>query len=166
MARAGQGGYTYLLVLFLVAGLGLISAGVGQTWQARAQREKEAELIAVGVEMARALRHYHEHGPEAAKIWPLTLEELVRDKRFPSIERHLRRVYRDPLTGQAEWGLIREQGRIVGIHSLSEGRPFRRHALPPELGEAAEGADSYREWVFRPVLRTRAGTDPRSLPDE
>ena len=150
-----QRGYTYLLVLFLVAGLGLVMAGVGQTWQARAQREQEDELISVGVEMARALRRYYDHSPEAAKTWPASLEVLLEDRRFPTPQRHLRRLYRDPITRQAEWGLVREQDRIVGVHSLSDKRPFRKKHLPPELGDGVEGASTYREWVFRPVLRER-----------
>ncbi|MBT0962717.1 type II secretion system GspH family protein [Denitromonas iodatirespirans] len=149
--RQHEGGYTYLLVLFLVAGIGLLMAGVGQTWQARAQREKEAELLAVGAEMARALRHYHDASPEAAKTWPPDLAVLLEDRRFPEPARHLRRIYRDPMTGLAEWGLEREGGRIVGIHSLSDKAPFRRDRLPPELGDGAAEAKTVREWVFRPA---------------
>jgi len=146
-----QRGYTYLLILFLVAGLGLLSAGLGQTWQARAQRENEAELLAVGAEMARALGSYYDRSPQAAKAWPQSLEVLIEDRRFPTPQRHLRRIYRDPMTRDTEWGLVREGGRIVGIHSLSEAKPFRVHDLPPVLGEEAVNAEKYSEWVFRPV---------------
>ncbi len=158
--RAAQGGYTYLLVLFLVAGLGLVMAGVGQTWQARAQREKEDELISVGVEMARALRRYYDRSPEGAKTWPASLDVLLEDRRFPTPQRHLRRIYRDPITLQAEWGLVREQGKIVGLHSLSDKTPFRQKHLPAELGDGVEGVKTYQEWVFRPVLRQRRPTEP------
>jgi len=150
MRRGGQHGYTYLLVLFLVAGLGLLMAGLGQTWQARAQREKEAELIAIGVEMARALGSYHDRSP-GAKEWPRSLEDLVEDRRFPTPRRHLRRIYRDPITRTTDWGLVRQAGRIVGIHSMSPLMPFRFSELPPELDESAASATSYRGWVFKPV---------------
>lgn len=148
--RARQGGYTYLLVLFLIAAIGAVMAGVGQTWQARAQREKEAELIAIGVEFARALRRYQDTSPEAAPTLPQTLEVLVEDRRFPKAQRHLRRIYRDPMTGKAAWGIERGDGGITGVYSLSNKTPFKRHALPPSLGEEAKGAQSYRQWVFRP----------------
>lgn len=149
--RRRQRGYTYLLVLFLVAGIGAITAGVGQTWQARAQREKEAELIAVGVEFSRALRRYQDASPEAAQSLPKTLEVLVEDRRSPRPQRHLRRIYRDPITGKAEWGIERNDAGITGVYSLSDKTPFKRHALPPALGEGAAGAQRYRQWVFRPV---------------
>lgn len=142
-----QGGYTYLLVLFLVAGLGLLAAQVGVVWRQEAQREREAQLLAVGQEFARALASYRKAGPDQA--YPQSLEQLVEDKRFPNPRRHLRRLYRDPMTDQPRWGLVREAGRIVGVHSLSEAAPIRVHDLPAALGQGAAGARSYGEWVFR-----------------
>jgi type II secretory pathway pseudopilin PulG len=144
-----QGGYTYLLVLFLVAGLGLMAAQVGVVWQQHAQREREAELLAVGVEMARALASYKRVGP--AQVYPARLADLVEDKRFPSPARHLRRIYRDPFSGQPRWGQVLQGGQIVGIYSLAPGQPIRSHGLPRELAEVPEGASSYAEWVFRPA---------------
>lgn len=146
---ARQGGYTYLLVLFLVAGLGLMAAQVGVVWQQAVQREREAELLAVGVEMARALGSYQKVG--ASKAYPAKLADLLEDKRFPTIVRHLRRIYRDPFTGQARWGEQVQGGQIVGVYSLAPGEPIRGHDLPAELGESVSGARSYADWVFRPV---------------
>lgn len=155
-----QRGYTYLLVLFLVAGLGLITAGVGQSWQSKARREKEAELLDVGVEMARALASYYNRSP-GAKEWPRSLNDLIEDRRFPTPQRHLRRVYRDPVTGNAEWGLDRQGDRIIAIYSLSERKPIRAHDLPEELGESATEAKSYQDWHFKPVMvdEKRPGQD-------
>lgn len=110
--RAGRpGGYTYLLVLFMVAALGLFAAQAGVVWQLAAQREREAELLAIGVEMARALARYAGETPTGTPIWPTELEELVEDRRFPVPRRHLRRIYRDPFTGRADWGVVRERGK-------------------------------------------------------
>lgn len=143
-------GYTYLLVLFLVASLGLVSARAGQVWQTAAQREREAELLAIGVEMARALARYRSETPAGQSPMPNRLEQLVEDRRFPVPRHHLRRIYRDPLTGRAEWGLEKVGEVIVGIHSLSQLAPLRRVDLPLELGDAARSATRYSEWVFRP----------------
>ena len=152
-----QAGYTYLLVLFLVAGLGLLAAQVGVVWQQAMQRERETELLAVGVEMAQALASYKRVGPQ---IYPAKLIDLVEDKRFPNPVRHLRRVYRDPFTGQARWGQVVQGGQIVGIYSLAPGEPIRSSGLPPELGEAREAVRSYAEWVFRPVERSSGRETP------
>lgn len=145
-------GYTYLLVLFLVAGLGLLAAQAGVVWQAAAQREREAELIAIGTEMARALARYRDETPAGAVPSPTSLDQLLEDRRFPTLKRYLRRIYRDPLTGRAEWGLERQDEAILGIYSLSPLVPIRRKELPPELGTGADAAASYRDWVFRPAL--------------
>lgn len=145
-------GYTYLFVLFVIAGLGLVSARAGQVWQTAAQREREAELLAIGVEMARALARYQNETPAGQSPMPTRLEQLVEDRRFPVPRRHLRRIYRDPLSGRAEWGLEKVGDVIVGIHSLSQQAPLRRVDLPLELGDAARSAAKYSDWVFRPGL--------------
>lgn len=154
-----EGGYTYLFVLFLVAGIGLLSAQAGVVWQTMVRREREAELLAIGVEMARALARYRSETPAGQPAMPTRLDQLVEDRRFPVVKRHLRRIYRDPLTGQTEWGLVKIGDAIVGIHSLSTAVPLRRHDLPLELGEAARNASKYSEWVFQ-VSVPGAGVAP------
>lgn len=147
--RGRQGGYTYLLVLFLVAGLGLMAAQIGVVWQHEVQREREAELLAVGVEMARALDSYKRAGSQQA--YPARLADLLEDKRYPNPVRHLRRIYRDPLSGAPRWGQVVQGGQIVGIYSLAPGKPIRSHELPLELAGVTSEASSYADWVFRPV---------------
>lgn len=142
-------GYTYLFVLFVVAALGLVSAKAGVVWQTVTQREREAELLAIGVEMAHALARYRGETPAGQSSMPTRLEQLVEDRRFPVPRRHLRRIYRDPLTGKAEWGLVKTGDVIVGVHSLSELAPLRRNELPLELGDAGKSATKYSEWVFQ-----------------
>jgi len=147
--RESQRGYTYLLVLFLVAGLGLLAAETGIVWQQATQREREAELLAIGAEFARALASYRKASPDSAP--PERLEQLVEDHRGPVAVRHLRRIYRDPLSGEARWGLERAAGRITGIFSLAPGIPIRQHKLPEELAGIEGEAKRYSDWIFRPV---------------
>lgn len=160
--RAGRpGGYTYLLVLFMVAALGFLTAQAGVVWQLATQREREAELLAIGVEMARALARYAGETPTGTPMWPTELEQLVEDRRFPTPRRHLRRIYRDPFTGSADWGVVREGSAIVGIHSLSGRTPIRRAELPPELDAGAEHAARHAEWIFRPRVAEPSGAAAR-----
>lgn len=148
-SRSRPGGYTYLFVLFTIAGIGLLSAQAGVVWETATRREREAELLAIGVEMARALARYRSETPAGQPALPTRLEQLLDDRRFPTPRRHLRRIYRDPMTGRAEWGVVKTGEAIVGIHSLSAQRPLRRHDLPLELGDAARSATKYSEWVFQ-----------------
>jgi len=161
--KAGQAGYSYLLVLFAVAALGVGAAQVGIVWQVAAQREREIELLRRGSDIARAIASYHAKSPAGSPAWPQTLDELLEDTRFPMPVRHLRRVWRDPFTGEADWVLLRGGGGIVGLHSRSTAQPLRTHDLPPELGSGAERAPTHDEWVFRPVLRSAAAVlaEPR-----
>lgn len=147
--RESERGYTYLLVLFAVAALGLFAAQAGVVWQQVAQREREAELLAIGVEFARALEGYRKASPDGRL--PERLEDLVADRRGLVTVRHLRRVYRDPFTGTAQWGLERAAGQIVGIYSLAPGVPLRQTDFPQELPGVAGEAESYASWVFRPL---------------
>ncbi|AYH42355.1 general secretion pathway protein [Azoarcus sp. DN11] len=145
-----QAGYTYLLVLFIVAGLGLLAAQTGVVWYQAAQRDREADLLAIGGEFARALESYAKASPDHAL--PQNLQQLVEDRRGPVMIRHLRRIYRDPFTGKPEWGLEKAGGRIAGVYSLGKGVPIRQHGLPKELGGVTGEVKSYAEWVFRPLV--------------
>lgn len=152
--RAKQGGYTYLVVLFAIAALGLGAAQTGVVWQQAAQREREIELLRRGSDIARAIGSYHVKSPAGSPAWPQSLDDLLEDRRFPMPVRHLRRVWHDPFTGEPDWVLLWANGGIVGLHSRSSARPIRIHDLPPELGSGAERAASHAEWVFRPVQRS------------
>ncbi|NMG30311.1 type II secretion system protein [Aromatoleum evansii] len=160
-----QGGYTYLLVLFIVAGLGLLVAQTGVVWRQAAQREREAELLVIGVEFSRALSSYVKAGADHSL--PESLQQLVEDRRGPVLVRHLRRIYRDPFTAQPVWGLEKAGGRIAGVYSLAQGVPIRQHDLPKELGGLTGEVRSYAEWVFRPLEAddgTAVGTAPGAGP--
>src|SRR4029453_15475171 len=89
-----QRGFTYLWLLLAIA---LIAAGLGATAEVAstaARRDKEAELLFAGDQFARAIALYRAAVP-ASQQYPQQLEELLADKRFPNVRRHLRRVYRD-----------------------------------------------------------------------
>ncbi len=164
--RSLQRGFTYLLVLFLVAALGVFAAQTGVVWHQATQREREAELLAIGVEFARALARYRDASPDG--VLPGSLQPLVEDRRSGAPVRHLRRIYRDPLTGETNWGLEKAAGQITGVYSLAPGTPIRERDLPPELAGAKEGARKYSEWIFRPAASNAedggAGEIPNGLP--
>jgi type II secretory pathway pseudopilin PulG len=159
-----QRGFGYLLVLFAVAALGLGLAGAGQVWKTVAQREKEAQLLFVGNQFRRAITSYYESAPDGVKTFPLQLQDLVEDRRRPDPMHHLRRLYRDPVTGSAQWGLVRSGGRIIGVHSLSTDPPFRKAAFA-QRDLQLEGATRYDEWVFGYDTSSAAPT-PAAAPSD
>lgn len=142
------GGFTYIWMLFAVALLGILLAAAGQVWRTEALREKEKELLFVGEQFRQAIGSYYENSPGVPRRYPESLEKLLADDRFPLVKRHLRKMYPDPMTGSAEWGLVRQPGvGITGVYSLSTRQPIKR-ANFAEQHISFAGATSYKDWKF------------------
>jgi hypothetical protein len=81
------------------------------------------------------------------------LEDLLYDERQANPGRPLRKLYRDPITGSEDWGLVKNaDGYIMGVYSLSRDVPIKRAGFPPELSNLS-GAKYYSDWkfVYQPV---------------
>jgi type II secretory pathway pseudopilin PulG len=143
-----EGGFTYVGVLVLVALIGIALASVGQIWHTVQQREKEQELLFIGHEFRVALARYGQNSPGQAGRSPLHLEDLLKDPRAPGIKRYLRKIYVDPMTGSAKWGLVTgPNGEIYGVHSLSDDEPLKKSNFG-FVDRQFEGKMKYSEWVF------------------
>ena len=141
-------GYTYLLLLIAVAvGAALLSAAV-PSWQAAAQREREAELLFRGGEFVRALASYRRSTPAGQPAAPQSLEDLLVDTRSTPPRHHLRRVYLDPFTARDDWRLDRDaDGGIVALRSSACVPAMRRIGVPLEGGDPK--VPKVCDWVFR-----------------
>jgi len=142
-----QGGFTYIGVMILIAILAVTSAAVLSVGSAMQRRMNEAELLFIGGQFAKAFRSYFEATPVGQRNYPAKLDELLKDPRYPGIRRHLRRIYVDPLTGAAEWGLVAAPGGIIGVHSLSQQVPIKIEQFEPAFA-ALTGKTSYAQWAF------------------
>jgi type II secretory pathway pseudopilin PulG len=152
--RRRIGGFTYLMALFVIAIAGAGLALLGEVWQTTALREKEAELLYVGNQYRRAIELYYLSGPGQ---YPRTLEDLLKDPRSPTVRRHLRRLYPDPITGTSEWMLVKApDGGIMGVHSRSEKQPLKVANFKLRDRDF-EGAAKYLDWkfVYSPTLQTK-----------
>lgn len=145
---AASHGFTYIGLLIFIALMGIALAGTGTIWHTQVRREKERELLFVGDQFRRAIGRYYERSPGADRRFPPSLDDLLHDPRFAATERHLRRVYRDPVSARVEWGLVTNpQGGIFGVYSLSEDAPLKRAGFPVRY-EDFKGKEHYREWRF------------------
>lgn len=143
-----QHGFGLLGLLILIAILGIVAASGVQIGTLLQRRAAEEELLFVGMEFQRALASYAAASPVGAPRGPASIDDLLRDPRFPGVRRHLRRVYVDPVTGGTRWGLIRgPDGRIVAFHSLSEEPPIKQANFAAELQHLAQRS-RYSEWTF------------------
>lgn len=161
-------GFTYLWLLFALALGGVALAALGEQELTRQRREREAELRFRGEAIAAAIGRYAETTPVGHLPLPQHLEELLADRRFPLARHHLRRLYADPFTGQADWEPVLGQATvameadsaasapaasgIVGVRSRS-----RRALLATFDGHATA-----HDWVF--LSPTTAPAAPASAP--
>lgn len=158
-----ESGYTYFGLLLAVLGASLaVSAGAALLGN-EARRDKEAELLFAGDEIRRALELYHAKNADGPHPFPKKMEWLLRDPNQPSLQRYLRRIYRDPVHDQdvedapvasvasgasGEWMVIVDaNGQIVGVHSNSAREPLKRAGFPKRY-EAFGQAKRYSEWRF------------------
>lgn len=139
-------GFMYLALLIGVAVMGIGLAAVGMVWDTAVQRERERELLFVGGQIREAIGRYYEASP-GVKQYPRKLEDLLDDKRFPSLKRHLRKIYLDPMTGKSDWGLLVQGDQILGVHSQSKTKPLKLANF--KLADAYfVDSNSYSDWRF------------------
>jgi len=144
IATGKQAGFTYLGVLIGVAILGATLAALGTVWHTLAQREQEKELLFIGQQFRMALSRYHQNNQR----YPMRLEQLVQDDSRESVRRYLRRIYVDPMTRRAHWGVLtKADGQIVGVYSLSTKVPLKQAGFRPQDADFAQ-RNRYSEWLF------------------
>ena len=160
-----QQGFTLVGALITVALLGAGMAAYGEIASHAAQREKEQELLFIGNQFRQAIGAYYERTPGAAKRFPQKLDELLQDQRYPMPQRHLRRIYADPMTGQRDWGTIEAPGGgIMGVYSLSQAAPIKSGGFVPRDATFA-GAARYADWHFSYVPASPFGAAPPAASD-
>jgi len=143
-----QRGFTYLVAMFAVAIAGLLLAVTGEVWSQSRQRDKERELLYLGGRFREAIGLYYQRTPGAVKRYPEKLEDLLEDKRYLSLQRYVRKVYPDPMTGKPQWGIVPAPGGgIMGIFSLSNDVPIKSANFEAE-NEGLAGGSRYADWKF------------------
>jgi type II secretory pathway pseudopilin PulG len=144
-------GFAYIGLLVAIVVIGAALAAVGEVWSIQGRREREVELLYRGDAIRRAIGHYVRLNPGGAGHYPQELQDLVQDERWPQVQRYLRRIYEDPITGAADWTLIRAaDGGIMGVASSSTAAPIKRQGFENFAIEDSLFADMscYCDWQF------------------
>ena len=155
--RGREGGFTYLGLLFALALLGLALGAAGTVWSAARQRDRERQLLWAGGEIREAIGHYYLSGPGGLRAFPRSIDDLLEDRRGPTVVRHLRQAYRDPMTDSPEGEWIRgADGSLTGVASLGRGKPIKQKGFT-EKNLAFEDMECYCDWrfVYVPELQRR-----------
>jgi type II secretory pathway pseudopilin PulG len=122
-----EAGFTYLGLMILVTVIGMAGAATLKIGSLLQRAEAEHELLEFGAAFSAALESYAAATPRGQPTQPTSLQDLLRDPRFPAPRRHLRKIFVDPVSGKAEWGILSagEGGRIVGVYSRSQAKPLK-----------------------------------------
>jgi type II secretory pathway pseudopilin PulG len=155
-SRAPERGFTYIGLLLAVALMGVALAGVGTLWSVALKRDKEAQLLFAGDQFRQAITAYYESTPAGQmQRLPASFDELLEDRRWPTVRRHLRQIYVDPMTDSRGWGIVRGPGEtIAGVYSPSTAAPLKRANFPTIYEHFAE-AKTYGDWQFTASLQPR-----------
>jgi len=141
-------GFTFVAMLLLLALVSLGLSAAGTVWSQATQRERERELLRIGVLYAQAIARYYHASPGSQKVYPERLESLLLDTRYVGTMRYLRKIYADPMSQTQAWGLVRDPaGRIMGVHSLSEETPIAQGAVRLD-DRVLQPARRYSDWKF------------------
>ena len=148
MRLCRNSGFTYVGLLIAVVILGVGLATAGELWRTAAKREREQELLFAGREFRNAIAGYYGAPGVGQPRYPRRLEDLLEDRRGAATLRHLRRIYADPMTRKADWGIVDAPGGgIAGVHSISDEKPLKTGGfVGPET--KFEGAERYSAWRF------------------
>ena len=143
-----QAGFLLLGTLCLIAIAGLALAQASAQYSDRRARERENELLKVGDAYRKAIGSYYNQTPSVVKQYPPNLEALLKDERFASPKRHIRKLYIDPVTQLAGWGLLQApSGGVLGVYSLSAKKPFKTKNFSAKYAYF-KNQKSYGEWFF------------------
>jgi len=144
-----QPGFTYLSLIIVVAIIGLVGAAGLKLGSLLQRSAAERELLDIGAAFSDALGSYAAATPAGQPAQPPSLKDLLKDPRYPGTRRHLRKVFVDPITGKAQWGLMYLSGEsgIVGVYSLSDAKPVKVGNFEPRF-QQFEGKAHLSDWKF------------------
>ncbi|MCS0583762.1 type II secretion system GspH family protein [Massilia pinisoli] len=157
MRARRDGGFTYLGLIILVAVIGLVGAATLKIDALLRRARAEEELLAIGAAFGEALRTYAEATPKGQPAQPPSLKELLKDPRFPGVRRHLRKIFVDPMTGKAEWGIVwtnpGDRKGVLAVYSLSTAKPLKIANFDARFA-GFENKEHVSDWKFAAMGQT------------
>ena len=143
----GEKGFTYPAALMMILIVSFSLLGAQKYWSTITKRETEKELLFRGHQIYKAIESYYNNSPDSSQIYPKSIDNLLKDKRFPVTTRHLRKYFADPVTKDA-WGIIYDgKGGIKGVYSKSGDKPIKKANFKKEF-TSFENRNKYSEWKF------------------
>lgn len=117
-ASPRQAGFSLVTVIAGLSIMLIFLAAMTPGWKYVLTNDREEELLFRGISIARAIEHFQKKNGNAL---PPSLEALVQGK-------HLRKLYKDPMTKTGRWRMVRQGETTVGSVSPL---PGTSGPLPP-----------------------------------
>ncbi len=150
ITHGSQHGFSYLVVLLIAVVLGITSMATFEHFDTLAKREREQQWLFAGQQYQHAINSYYQQSPDGIKQLPAALSDLLKDPRFASTKRHLRKIYPDPITGQPWRLILNEDNRIMGVVSSSDATVLQRAKIEAQIANLTQNeADAtYADFQF------------------
>jgi type II secretory pathway pseudopilin PulG len=144
-ALRGTRGFTYVGLLVVIMLIGLMLASAGEVVATAARREREAQLLWVGHQYRAAIGRYWSR----RRAYPQALQELLGAAPDAPLQvRQLRRLYPDPMTNAVDWVLVpAPSGGIMGVASRSTRAPLKTGHFD-DVDHGFADATTYSDWQF------------------
>jgi len=159
-----EAGFTYVGMVFFVAILGLAGAATLKVDSLLRRAAAEQDLLEIGAEFSEALRSYAAATPRGSPTAPPTLQELLKDPRFPGTRRHLRKIFVDPVTGKDAWGIVYQGDKVgvLAVYSLSQAQPLKLANFDARFLNF-ENKEHLSEWKFTATGQGVSVTAPNNI---
>ncbi|MCC2962449.1 type II secretion system protein [Massilia sp. IC2-278] len=161
---SNEAGFTYVGMVFFVAMLGLVGAATLKVDTLLRRAAAEQDLLEIGAEFSEALRSYAAATPRGYPTAPPTLQDLLKDPRFPGTRRHLRKIFVDPVTGKDEWGIVYQGDKVgvLAVYSLSQAQPLKLANFDARFLNF-ENKEHLSEWKFTATGQGVSVTAPNNI---
>ncbi len=145
---SGEKGFTYPAALALIVIVSVSLMVVQKQWSTIVKRDKEKELFFRAGQIVQAIGSFYKDSSKDSQQYPRSLKVLLKDNRSLGLKRHLRKIYKEPMTKDGQWGIIYDgRGGIKGVFSKSMAEPLKKGNFP-EIYKSFENKKKYSEWKF------------------
>ncbi len=144
----GDKGFTYPAALLLIIIVSVSLMVVQKQWSTIVQREKEKELFFRAGKIIDGIESFYQNSSAASPQYPRSLKVLLKDNRSLGLKRYLRKIYKDPMTQDGNWGLVYDgKGGIKGVFSQSKKEPLKKGNFSKNY-KSFENKKKYSDWKF------------------